>query len=592
MPTLDRKSIWDMVLKLFGVKKDYNQKETIKPITAQHSKLYQNNINLTDELIRDFSRNDAWYSGDTKRLLFHYQEVENNGMSSNYQANVNQHFYQNSDDDVLKIHTGLPQQISETWASVLGDQPLEITLGKMFDNEANQKKLKDINSANKTAMPFKILEAFEKTSAHGHVVFKLSAHSEVTNSPTVEVKLPNEYKILEKYGHIVGYVFEKIIPQGDVNYSLVEIYGPGYIQMQVYKRKNQELLPVQFGEVRELYWIKELVPQELKEMVLNETVIWFELPTNEIMAEYLPNKLPNKRFSNSNLGSSDYEGAYDIYSAQDESFSSMINDLRIGRGKVFIDETLLNWGTNGAARYNVFKSMMVKLAGDDSQDPDKKFESVQFNLRTAEHEMTAMSLERRAVNKAGLSMATFMANLDQGNAEAKRESEKLTLRTRNKKIQTMTPALESLYKKLLILHDIMNMKEPQEYELTVSFYDYGSPTFEDRLGSASTAKTAGVMSNEFIVDMLHPELDEDAKNAEINRLNVMDGVETDLDPNDDTGENDEVTEAINTDNPLPNPNEGESEEDFVKRAMPLIREEHPEFSNEQVQAVAHGRYRK
>lgn len=82
------------------------------------------------------------------------------------------------------------------------------------------------------------------------------------------------------------------------------------------------------------------------------------------------------------------------------------------------------------------------------------------------------------------------------NAEAQREKEKTTLYTRGKLVDILTEAIPQLVNITLKTNDVLNKRNAGEYEVSVVFGEYASPSFDAVVETVGKAKSYGVMSIE------------------------------------------------------------------------------------------------
>ena len=98
--------------------------------------------------------------------------------------------------------------------------------------------------------------------------------------------------------------------------------------------------------------------------------------------------------------------------------------------------------------------------------------------------------------------------------------------TRNAITDALEKALPQLASTALAAEDILNGKSPGEYEATVSFGEYGAPSFDTRVQTIASAATGSIMSVEAQVDELWGASKDDAwKAAEVRRILAEKGIE-------------------------------------------------------------------
>lgn len=206
-------------------------------------------------------------------------------------------------------------------------------------------------------------------------------------------------------------------------------------------------------------------------------------------------------------GTSLFKGRIDLFDDFDQNISQESNIMKAITPVEYIDSNLLDKDDEGKTiRPSAFgkRYVLYKGADDYNQTPEKPtsvFYDVDFNKLTVE------SLETLNRCLSGLvSPATLGLEMARNSSEfSQREKEKVTLQTLKKITETNTKVLKRLFDLVLRCYDIMQDKDAdvEKYNVSVSFQDYGTPTFDAKLQSLSPALTSGAISIEKYVDMLY-----------------------------------------------------------------------------------------
>jgi hypothetical protein len=85
------------------------------------------------------------------------------------------------------------------------------------------------------------------------------------------------------------------------------------------------------------------------------------------------------------------------------------------------------------------------------------------------------------------------------------EREKVSMRTREKKMKSWRETLESLFNLLLQTQDIMDGKTPEEYEIALEFGNFTNPSKENIVDILSKAVESSVISMRTAQDQYHGE---------------------------------------------------------------------------------------
>src|SRR5690606_37488233 len=112
---------------------------------------------------------------------------------------------------------------------------------------------------------------------------------------------------------------------GSVYYRLLERYEKGRIITKLYKGTADKL----GFEV------------DLKALAATEEIEPVKDTVDELLAIYVPNKLPNRLDRTSYLGRSDYSGIEGLMDSLDELYSSWVKDIAIAQGKIHVPESYL-----------------------------------------------------------------------------------------------------------------------------------------------------------------------------------------------------------------------------------------------------------
>ena len=104
-------------------------------------------------------------------------------------------------------------------------------------------------------------------------------------------------------------------------------------------------------------------------------------------------------------------------------------------------------------------------------------------------------------------------------ADAQREKKDVTGNTRNTITTALEKVLPELITAILKTHDNMQGKAPENYDVMVSFGEYGAPDFDSRVETIGKASTYGIMSVETQVEELWgSSKDDEWKQSEVQRI--------------------------------------------------------------------------
>ena len=240
---------------------------------------------------------------------------------------------------------------------------------------------------------------------------------------------------------------------------------------------------------------------------------------------YVPNQTPARRWRTDphgrNLGRSDLDGVEQLMDALDEVYTSWMRDIRLGKSRIMIAKSLLdNVGTGNGQAFNAEQeayASMNMLAGENPKLTDQ-IQEVQFKIRVQEHKETAAKLVQDILQLAGYSSETFGIYDGGGHVKTATEVEskqQRSLLTRDRKIRIWRPAIAQIIEKLLAVDEALF-----HTQLTVQTPDVLFPdgVQESALSVAQTVqalRAADAASDKVIVQMVHPDWDEDDIDEEV-----------------------------------------------------------------------------
>ena len=481
---------------------------------------------LRDKYTRSVLINGVWYSGNDLELKQLYErDLKAFKIGQVTSEELNYFWAQpTSGTNIRKIHSGIPQLISEKFVDLILSNGYEFNVYK--DN-----KFEDEDEENKTRLELILddnmfmgilQEAIETESWSGGVAIKLSTNARF-DYPIIEIIQPEEYEPVIVAGRVVEDIFIKYFDRKNMSFKLKEHYGiddkGGFIKYKLYKL---------IGRGDGATWIEA----DLSE--LEETKDLKDISFNGIFEKfsiYKPNKLPNSEFRGSRLGESDYSGSHGLFDALDEVISAMVQEFRDGKIKNFWPSNLLP--TDPLDNNKTYlppalkKDFIVYTSGIGEKEQPDKVEQVQGDIHSEKYLESYKKLLETIVNNAGLSPQTLgVTGLDSTAAseESQELREKTSIRTREKKVDLWTMTLNKLFNLLLILDDYKNEQTIGEYYIDVVFNDYKIQTIQDKTAIAG----AGIMNKTWdilsAVQYIHDELPEEQQMLMAVKIKIENGM--------------------------------------------------------------------
>ena len=439
-------------------------------------------------------KNRLWYRGEPYELDQFFKQISNDPVNkSRFWSSV-----PSADLSIRKIHSGLP--------AIIVDRLTDITLSDLDDislqNESDNNMWEDISKDNKFIDVLQ--EAISEALITGDGAFKISIDETVSKYPIIEFYGAENVEYVSNRGRLQEIKYSNMYDNGPKKYKLIETYGKGYVKYNLYDEYGKEVSLDIIEDTREL-----------------ENV---EFNGDFIMG------IPLKFFKSpkwSNRGKSLFDSKSDCFDALDEVISQWIDAIRDGRVVKYIPEDLIpkNPQTGELMKPNSFDNKFVKIGSSLQEDAKNEIDMKQAEINYdafVNSYNSALDMCLQGI----ISPSTLGIDLKKtDNAEAQREKEKATLYTRGKMVDVLSETIPSLISITLMVNDIMSSKNPKEYEVTVNFGEYASPSFDNVVEIVGTAKSYGIMSLEQCVEELYGDTWTDEEKAEeVQRIKEQIGI--------------------------------------------------------------------
>ncbi|WP_433444564.1 phage portal protein [Nonomuraea sp. CA-141351] len=242
-----------------------------------------------------------------------------------------------------------------------------------------------------------------------------------------------------------------------------------------------------------------------------------------LLVEYVPNMRPHRLLRGTSLGRSDYAGVEPLMDSLDETFTSWMRDLRLGKGRIIVPEVYLtNTGRGRGSTWDPDREVYAPLGmlPPPGGSGSSMITVSQFDIRVAEHQQTAKSLLAQILRGAGYSVQSF-GEAGEGAAATATEihsRERRSFTTRGKKLNYWTPALAWLAECLLAVDAHIYHTKVVPERASVEWPDGVMPDPEALSRTLDMLNRAQSASLDTRVRMLHPEWDETQVKAEVDRL--------------------------------------------------------------------------
>lgn len=502
------------------VKNELSKIESERTFEFDHVKGSLKAEALRDRFTRTMMTHRVWYEGDDLQLKQLYERDLKSFKVGNFTTDELNYFWAQPTEglNVRKIHSGLPQHISEVMVDLLMSNGYErmIYFNETDRDKDNELRLNEILDDND--FESQLQEAIETESWSGGVAFKLSFNPKYVY-PIIEVIHPEYYEPKIEAGRIIEDTFIKYFVRNNTTYKLKESYGVdetgGYIRYKIYQLIGEMWSEVSLSELEETRDLEDLTFPGIYEK--------FSL--------YKPNKLPNSDFKGSKLGESDYSGSVGLFDAIDEVLSTMVQEFRDGKIKNFWPSDLLPVDPSTQQQYMpaaLKKDFIVYNSGIQQKTTPNKHEIVQGEIHSEKYIETYKKLIESVLNNTGLSPQTIgITGLDSTAAseESQELREKSSVRTREKKVRLWTRTLQKLFRLVLMMDDIKNGISLNDYDVDVVFNDYKIQTVDDKTTIASKGITGKVWDIKTAVKYIHDDLTEEEQTLMVVNIKIENGID-------------------------------------------------------------------
>jgi hypothetical protein len=482
-----------------------------------------------DELMtRRLVENSVWYRGIDQDLRYFYLKDAANFKRNGISPDSLNYFWYRSDNNYRKIHSGVPQLISEKMVDLITGNGYEIKIESGSNEEALNERLQYIlkdNNFNKL-----IQEAIETESWSGGVAFKLSINPLITDVPIIEIVQPENYTNVVQSGRILKDIFFTYYKHENMQYRLKEIYGVNeegaYIDYLLEKLITDE-------QLKESKWVETSINDIPQTEGLE--MITFKGYFNKLSL-YKPNKTPNSEFRGTVFGESDYSGSYGAFDALDEILSTWIQEFRDGKlNKYFPEEFAIKDRKGNTSVSDAFLKDHILYEAGPGEEQDKRIEYKQGDLRIEKHVESWKKWLEVVLNNAGLSPLTVgVTGLEAINAgeNSQKEREKVSIRTRNKKVELWTEFLEDFMTTVLELDMIYNTLSEDgdaivdDFDMNITFADYILKSKQDRTEEVKQGIEGKSWDIRTAVEYVHDDMTEQEIDEIVEKIYLENNIKT------------------------------------------------------------------
>ncbi len=412
-----------------------------------------------------------------------------------------------------RIHVPVAAELALTAADFLFGSGIEV---QAVDQELDEQ----LERARAKLAPLLTLAA-DRASGLGEVYFRLGwDDDEGTVSRIDAAKVHPTWS----YGRMTKAVVRHELPQfeGKTWYHY-ETYVPGAIQHELYQlgtdgKENGPFPLARHPETWVLVLATEGIPQEdLATLNLLSVALPEGLKTRLALVDVLNKEPRDDRVG----GASDTDGNESLMATVDEAITSLQRDIRLGKARVIVDETMLSRSAEllKGMRFDTTAEIFAPLMRSGIKDHDP-LKAIQFDIRAEGHLMAARSAAHRVVSMAGYdpeSLVTERSSLPES-AAARRLREARSLRTTGSKGDRWIPKIREILQGLMVIDASLENRILPIPELDLELREAVSPDLAERAGTVAVLRAAKVMSLATSVRTLHPDWDEAKIDQEVEAI--------------------------------------------------------------------------
>lgn len=484
----------------------------------------------------------TWYSGDPDRLsemyggslagdpgqpvLGGFLDPNRPGWRGRLGATMARFFWgvqTPSNERRTKIHLPLAGDIASTSADLLFSEPptISVTSKTVTDSSGSTKSESSatqdrLNELIDDGMHADLLEAAEVCAGLGGVYLRVCWDKEVRDRPWLSA-IHADAAIPEwRWGILRAVTCWKVVAtEGNIVRRHLERHEPGVILHGLYEGSAGDLgKPIPLDADPATTGLQEKVAT---------------LVPDRLTVTYIPNMRPARVWrdtpAGAHLGRADFAGTEGFMDAADEAWSSLMRDLRLGKGRLLVPDVYLNsdgkgQGASWESEREIYTGLSALPAPGSS---GMAIMPTQFQIRVTEHLDTVRGLVDTVVRSSGYSESDFgeagtserTAAMTATEVDSKRTRSNIT---RDRKITYWRPGLAEITETLLAVDaaHFASGVEPEKPE--VEFGDGVSVEPETLATTAQLLRAAEAASTRTLVEMVHPDWEDDQIDAEVEAI--------------------------------------------------------------------------
>lgn len=483
---------------------------------------------------------DAWYTGDPIKLAETYGYVgpgvpgfpvpRQSQWRGGVIGAVSRFFWgqPNGAQQLNRLHVPIAADLCQAAADLLYSEQPTFTIEADADGGSKaQDRLTELVDDTLLGV---LGEGTEIGAALGGHYLRVCWDTDVADRPFLDARHADQAWPEFRYGHLTAVTFWTVVQRDGQqvwrHLERHETQGAGASQVGVIRHGLYLGSETDLGRLVPLTDVPETAP--LKDYLTDGNIISTESPG--LGCVYIPNMRPQRRWRNDpagrNLGRSTLDGVEHLMDGLDETYSSWMRDIRIGKGRIFVAKQLLeDQGPGQGATWDADQEVYASIKHMPGENATTlPIQAEQFDIRFAEHAATADKLVENILRTAGFSPQTFgmdAASSDgRGNA-ADITATEITARerksymTRDRMIRLAKPQVAAILEKLLAVDAAIFKSGVTPSRPNVEFADAVQESMLTLAQTAQALDTARAASIRTRVQLVHPDWDDKAIDAEV-----------------------------------------------------------------------------
>lgn len=479
-----------------------------------------------DQVLAACAERQVWWEGDPEKLATYYATSQHPGydqVSSSRVKRAWRAFWSNPEpgpSNPKRLHVPVAADIGRVAAQSLFAEPIVVT------DPGESTKLQAVidDLVNTDLAHARLLAAAESASMLSGTFGRIVWDSEISQRPWIDWVDADRAIPTFRWGQLVAVTFWSELDSDSDTVVLrhLQHYTAGRIDHALYAGTRDNL-------GRTIPLTEHQATADLK-VTIDGTGI--ETGTDRITAQYFPNYRPAPEWRSEpklkDLGRADLtRDVIHLLDRMDQCWSSWMNDLELGRGRVFVSDELLTSRRGTTPGFDTDQAIYSRVGTGVASTGEAQtyLQAEQFAIRVEEHAATFEGLLRRAISRVGFSPITFgLSDETAVTATETDAKERDTNATRAARVRLWS-TLSELQTTLLQVNAYLNDGDPSPSEdLEVTWPSMRQQSDNQRATTVQLWETAKAASTETKVRHLHPEWDDARVEAEVEAIDEANNI--------------------------------------------------------------------